>query len=411
MSAPTPLTRFIHYPITAGVGIAAILATVLKASGRSIEPLVMNVLAFEGEPWRVLSSALPHGTWLHLLFNLIWLWTFGTIAESAWGPVRTAVIFVAFAAGSALAEYAAFYGGIGLSGVGYGLFGLMWVMARRDLRFVGVVDQRITLLFVVWFFVCIGLTAANIMNIGNVAHGVGGLMGVLLGLAITRRHVLARIASGGALALVIAASALGATLYRPLVNQAEYPGVDSAHLGYVCMDTGRDAEALHHLRRAIEMDRFDDQSWYNLGLALTRLELDPDGAVEAYRRAYEIDPLDPLHRKALSAALIRRGIARSEQDNLAAIELYKRGLAIDPTSAVGWFDLSLAYSKQELYEAALDAARRAYELDPTANELLADALRHVAALLEHGVTRKQRLLIEAAALSGELQLDETEAAD
>ena len=38
---------------------------------------------------RLLTSALPHGGIVHLLFNVIWLWIFGTAIEAVWGPVRT----------------------------------------------------------------------------------------------------------------------------------------------------------------------------------------------------------------------------------------------------------------------------------------------------------------------------------
>jgi len=47
-----------------------------------------------------------------------------------------------FAVGSSAAEFALFQGGIGLSGVGYGLFGLLWVLSWHASDFAGGVDSQ-----------------------------------------------------------------------------------------------------------------------------------------------------------------------------------------------------------------------------------------------------------------------------
>ena len=135
----------------------------------------------------VVTSVFPHGDVLHLFFNAYWTWAFGTLVEPVFGHTKTAAIFVLFAVVSGGFEYATFYGGIGLSGVGYGLFAMLWVLGRRDRRFAGAVDKQTAGLFVVWFLACIVMTAQNIMPVGNVAHGVGALIGAALGEAIASR--------------------------------------------------------------------------------------------------------------------------------------------------------------------------------------------------------------------------------
>src|SRR4029453_5340230 len=148
MRPPPPPADFLRYPITVGVGVLAVAATVAWHSGRDVSPLFMNFRAWHGEYWRLLTSALPHVDVFHLLFNLYWLWVFGSAVEGTFGQLRTAAIFLFFAGGSAAAEYAVFEGGVGLSGIGYGLFGLLWVLSRRDERFRGAVDAQTVGLFV-----------------------------------------------------------------------------------------------------------------------------------------------------------------------------------------------------------------------------------------------------------------------
>jgi len=182
-------------------------------TGRSIEGLTMSVQAFAGQPWRVLTSALLHADVMHLVFNVLWLWVFGTAIEAVWGPVRTFAIFVLFAAGSTLAEYAVFTGGSVCRGR-YGLFGLC-SCSRAAIAVRRQCDRRTVNLFAGWFVLCVVLTATHVMNIGNVAHGSGALLGILLGLVLSGR-VPARLGAGAA----IAACSCSAGSARPSIARS-----------------------------------------------------------------------------------------------------------------------------------------------------------------------------------------------
>src|SRR5262249_35919136 len=138
-----------------------------------------------GELWRLITSIFPHGGILHLVFNVYWLWVFGTLIEEIYGHLKTAALIVLVAAVSSAMEFAFASGGIGLSGVGYGLFGLLWALSRNDQRFVDAIDRRTVELFVGWFFFCIIATLTKIMPIANIAHGSGAVLGILTGLAIS----------------------------------------------------------------------------------------------------------------------------------------------------------------------------------------------------------------------------------
>ncbi len=183
MLKPPSLRSIPRYPVTAAVAIFAIVVTGLWWSGESIEAFFMDVRVWERwELWRAFTSTLPHANFIHLAFNLYWLWVFGAVLENVYGHLRFAGIVLLLALASGLAEFSIFYGGVGLSGVGYGLWGMLWVLERRDARFAGTVDSQTSRTFVIWFFICIGLTVAEILPVGNVAHGAGAVMGALLGL-------------------------------------------------------------------------------------------------------------------------------------------------------------------------------------------------------------------------------------
>ena len=46
-------------------------------------------------PWQLLSYAFLHGSFMHLLFNMLGLWMFGGELERVWGPKRYTQILVA----------------------------------------------------------------------------------------------------------------------------------------------------------------------------------------------------------------------------------------------------------------------------------------------------------------------------
>jgi membrane associated rhomboid family serine protease len=132
--------------------------TVAWWSKAEISPLLESAMIRRGEIWRLLTSAFPHRDILHLAFNVYWLWVFGTAVEQVYGHLKTAGLFALFAVGSGSMEFALARGGVGLSGVGYGLFGLLWVLSSRDEKFSDAIDQRTVQLFVGWFVFCVATT-------------------------------------------------------------------------------------------------------------------------------------------------------------------------------------------------------------------------------------------------------------
>jgi membrane associated rhomboid family serine protease len=70
--------------------------------------------------------------------------------------------------------------GIGASGVGYALFGFLWICRSRVQEVRTVLDGRIIGLFVGWQLFCFALAFKGV-PIGNAAHVSGFAIGALLG--------------------------------------------------------------------------------------------------------------------------------------------------------------------------------------------------------------------------------------
>lgn len=289
-------------PITSGLALAAIMTTVVATTGASIEPLVMTRDAIGPEPWRLLTSALPHIGVFHLVFNVYWLLVIGGAIEARAGVRVIVPLVLATAIGSAALEHALFAGGVGLSGVGYGLFGFARAANRRDPTFRDVVDDRTAQLFVVWFFVCCAMTATGVMAVANAAHAGGWLVGMLAGIAWAGREqrVLAAI---GALVTVLVSVAIASPALRASVNVS---GVEQelAHDAYALIEA-EPSRAIALYEDAIARDPSVAQWHHSLGVALERAGRDDD-ALRSFERAYELDTGHELPPDALAIMLARQ---------------------------------------------------------------------------------------------------------
>ncbi len=154
-------------------------------------PLFSQIL--HGQVWRLFSPAILHRDFLHLAFNMLWLWVLGRPIEERLGATRTVVLMLVIAGVSNTAQY--LMSGplfLGYSGVALGLAGFTW--AREKLApWEGYPLQRSTVLFlVVYILALLGLQVASLVflwlgnipfspNIANTAHIAGALTGLWLG--------------------------------------------------------------------------------------------------------------------------------------------------------------------------------------------------------------------------------------
>jgi membrane associated rhomboid family serine protease len=295
MQPPPSPTRCVRYPVTAIVAMLAIAATLRAwpAGGIDVDLFRSNTGNCLHEPWRLLTPALFHGGVFHLLFDVCWLWAFGSAIEREFGHIATLAIFCFLQAGSVAAELALFRGGIGLSGIVYGLFGLLWVLSQTDPRFCDVVDHGVIELMVGWFILCIVLTVAEVWSIALVAHTAGCILGALLGWTISAGRQRRRLWRGALTAAVFLLCLAGGTVARLNVNLVRDNGYALAEEGQAAWKAGKTEAAIKLYTEAVEANPRVQGWWTSLGLAYQQAGLESD-ARNAFSNADALKQHRPL---------------------------------------------------------------------------------------------------------------------
>ncbi len=186
-------TPFVTYLL---VATNLVVFALMERAGGSQDPTVLDKfgalfgpLVVEGQYWRLLTAIFLHIGFVHIAFNSLGLFVFGTAFERTSGPLRMAVVYVGSGlAGSALSYLASpAVRSAGASGAIFGVLGALAVYLFVNRQEFGRLGQReiSTVLF---------LAAINLLNglaspgVDNWAH-VGGLLGgAALGLAVLPRH-------------------------------------------------------------------------------------------------------------------------------------------------------------------------------------------------------------------------------
>lgn len=360
MRQPPKLREFPRYPVIAGFALLAIGVTIASWANIDVSPLFETAMIRRGEVWRLVSSIFPHAGILHLAFNIYWFWVFGTLVEQVYGHFKTTALVLLFAAIPNSLEFALAQGGIGLSGVGYGLFGLLWILSKRDERFRDAIDNKTIQLFVAWFFVCIATTVLNIMPVGNIAHGAGAILGILTGLALVQPE--RRTVIGACITSAVLFGLWAATLGRPVVNLSANASYEECKIGYEAMLANRDQEALRWLQDGVKYRSPLKECWSNLGLVYQRLGNNA-AAAAAYRRAADLG--DPVAQYTLGT-MYESGSADLPKDTTQALYWYRK--AADQGSSwaqnnVAWAFATSSDPAIRNPAAALEYASRAVSAD------------------------------------------------
>lgn len=294
--------------MTVGVVALAVGVTLAWWAKVDISILFENAEIRRGQYWRLITSIFPHQDILHLAFNLYWFWLFGTLIERVYGHAKTALLIGFLAVGSNLLNFALDSPGVGLSGVGYGLFGILWVLSQRDERFLGAIDERTVKLFAGWFLFCIATTITHTFAVANVAHGAGAILGALVGYTATlpERRLLLSATS----AALIAFGIWGSTVGRPIVNLSGKAGYEEGRWGYDALIANRNERAVRWLSDAARLQPKLSVYWFDLGIAYGRLGNTP-AANAAYRRAHDLDPSNAKYSQALDEVPPSTGIRAS----------------------------------------------------------------------------------------------------
>ncbi len=148
------------------------------------EPFEATLSTFEY--WRLLTPMLLHFSWMHLAFNLLWVWELGRRVEKLHGGGVFLALTLVSSLGANLLQLGLSGPGLfgGMSGVVFGYLGycMVWDRLRPSAR-IGLAPAAY---WVMLGFLALGFTGAlDLLGIGTIANGahLGGLiMGALVGL-------------------------------------------------------------------------------------------------------------------------------------------------------------------------------------------------------------------------------------
>ncbi len=286
-----PILRALNrHPLDARATITLIVLggtlSLMAFQGADLEVLLLDERAWKQRPWTVLTSVLFHGNAMHLGFNLLVLWQLGRVVEAIWGTWRTVLFLLFLAAGSNSAQWALSGPSVGLSGVVYGLFGLLWAASRWHPDKLGLLNPSVTRMLVGWFFLCIVLTETGTLRVANVAHGSGALLGAALGWSLSgprdRRGWRWLLFPGMTLLFVLAGQ-----FGRPYLNFTESRAREIFAIGYNQEIAGQNQAALESFIEAIQILPDFEEAWWNRGVCLQKLGRSEE-AEECCQRSREL---------------------------------------------------------------------------------------------------------------------------
>ena len=202
-SHPDLMAHWRRVPITVLVlALAGVVFLLMEVLGEAVvlDWLAFNKVEYNGrrfelvspgtDYWRYVSPALVHFGVMHIVFNALWIWEFGSRLELRLGSIFVLNLFLAGAVGGNLLQYwwagPSIFGG--LSGVVYAYMGCLWILWRLRPGLVSIPVPSILTFMWIWLFV--GFTdVLKYLGLGSIANGahLGGLLvGILTGVIIAR---------------------------------------------------------------------------------------------------------------------------------------------------------------------------------------------------------------------------------
>lgn len=156
---------------------------------RSFAPVWKRVLDLRevraGEVWRLLTPVFIHMNFMHIVFNMMWLASLGSLIEARQSRALLVRLVLLLGIGSNLVQFAVTgrpnFGG--MSGVVYGLLGYMWMRGKFDPSSGLRLDSYTITVSMIWFFACF---TGWVGPIANGAHAGGLAIGMMWGWLASR---------------------------------------------------------------------------------------------------------------------------------------------------------------------------------------------------------------------------------
>lgn len=155
--------------------------------------LVPAMVTSGGAVWQLLTYAFLHATPMHLLWNMLVVWMFGTEIEIAWGSRRFVAYYLVCAAGAALASTAVAPRSptvtVGASGAVFGILAAFAALfPNRPVLFMLLFPMRAKYFVVILAGLQLALFAEGSGGVAYAAH-IGGLLTGLFYLAVAYHKV------------------------------------------------------------------------------------------------------------------------------------------------------------------------------------------------------------------------------
>ncbi len=188
---------------------SGILTDEYRAFRHTVPPYLTGKLQYRPRswnPWHMLTAAVAHGSWWHLLGNLFFFFVFAATVELLLGPVLFLVLLVGLALGTHAVYSLAMWVDpaprptVGLSGVVMGVIALFTyflpTVKVRCILWVVVFFRRFALpawIIAAWFVgwdIYGTLSAGGASGVNFIAHLAGAALGLILGTLVFRdkRH-------------------------------------------------------------------------------------------------------------------------------------------------------------------------------------------------------------------------------
>jgi GlpG protein len=144
----------------------------------------------KGELWRFVTPLVMHGSIFHLLFNMLWIYSLGSMIERLHGSIFFLVLVLITQTVGMLVQvvFPDFLGGghnaIGASGAVYGLFGYLWIRPQVDPAFPIRIAPTNVAIMLGFFLLCF---TPLIQGVANGAH-LGGLIAGVAAAPLISKH-------------------------------------------------------------------------------------------------------------------------------------------------------------------------------------------------------------------------------
>ncbi len=141
-----------------------------------------------GQVWRLFTPMFLHGNWLHLIFNMLWLYELGNMIENNKRSIYFLTLVMVISSICNTTQYIITGPNfLGMSGVIYGLLGYIWMEMKFGSTSHYYLNSFTIGFLLFWFFFCL---TGLIGNVANTNHGVGLCIGMLWSFSSNGRTIL-----------------------------------------------------------------------------------------------------------------------------------------------------------------------------------------------------------------------------